>query len=216
MIFIPTKTGKITDNIFTIKAMIVNMFIIKYGDRVICIDTGLGSSIIKMGLKKLNIDPETVSHIFLTHSDYDHAGCIDLFKNASVFLSRNEEQMITGKKSRAFGIRYNNPIKREYSLLDNDEVVEIDDISVRGIETPGHTPGSMSYLINDEYLFVGDSMALIGNRVHSFPFFINMDTPTQKESIKKLSGLKDVKLVCTAHSGYTKDFSNAVKAWRDL
>lgn len=214
MLFVPIKTGKITDNIFAVKAMMVNMFVIKYGDSVICIDTGLGNSIIKMGLKKLDIDPATVSHVFLTHSDYDHAGCIGLFKNAKVFLSKNEEQMIKRKKSRAFGVKYNSPINREYALLEDDEVVQIGDISIKGIETPGHTPGSMSYLLNGEYLFVGDTMALIGNRIHNFPFFINMDTSTQKKSIKKLSGLKNVKLMFTAHSGYTEDFFNAIKSWQ--
>lgn len=215
MIFVPIKTGKITDNIFAVKAMMVNMFVVKYGDNTICIDTGLGSRVIKRGLKSLDIDPDTVSHIFLTHSDYDHAGCIDLFKNAEIFLARKEEQMITHRKARAFGMHYNDPIKRKYGLLDNDEVVQIGDITVRGIETPGHTPGSMSYLINGEYLFVGDTMALIGNRVQHFPSFINMNTSTQKESIRKLSGLKDIKLMFTAHSGYTEDFSIAIKRWQD-
>jgi len=124
--------------------------------------------------------------------------------------------MINGKKSRAFGIKYNSPIKREYCLLNNDEVVQAGNISVRGFETPGHTPGSMSYLVNDEYLFVGDSMALIRNKAYNFPFFINMDTKTQKESIRKLSGLKDVEMMFTAHSGYTNDFVSAMKAWRKV
>lgn len=215
MIFVSTRTGKITNNIFAVNAIMVNMFIVKYGEDTICIDTGMGSNNIKRGLKKLDIDPDAISHVFLTHSDYDHTGCIDLFMNADIFLSRKEEQMITGKTRRSGG-RYNSPINRKYTLLDEGESVQIGNISVKGIETPGHTPGSMSYLVNGEYLFVGDTLALIGNKAHNFPSFINMDTSTERESITKLSGLRDIKMMFTAHSGYTSDFSHAMNKWKDL
>jgi len=34
----------------------------------------------------------------LTHSDFDHAGGLSLFENAEIYLSRDEEQMITKKE----------------------------------------------------------------------------------------------------------------------
>lgn len=213
MIFVTTRTGKITENIFAVSAGMVNMFVVRYGDNTICIDTGMGKSNIKRGLTRLGVAPESVSHVFLTHSDTDHAGCIDLFKNAKVLLSKNEEQMITGKTHRN-GSRYNKPINREYTLLEEGEAVQIGDITVKGMETPGHTPGSMTYLVNGEYLFVGDTMALMGDKVRTFPGFINMDTETEKASIRKLAKLTGIKMMFTAHSGYTVDFSNAIKEWK--
>lgn len=87
-------------------------------------------------------------------------------------------------------------------------------IKVQGISTPGHTPGSMSYVINEEYLFVGDTLSLIKNRVFTFPFFINKDTKTQKESIKKLAKLKNVKAMFTAHSGCSMDFQKSIFSWK--
>lgn len=214
MIFIPAATGSITDDIYAINALMVNMFIIKYGNNTICVDTGTGGPIIRRSLKSLKIDPEEVSHIFLTHSDYDHAGGVGVFRDADILLSRQEEQMITGKRCRAFGMTHNKPINRRYTLLDDNETVQIGDIIVKGIETPGHTPGSMSYLVNDEYLFVGDTLALIANKAHHFPAFINMDTGTQLKSIEKLSALKNVKMMLTAHSGYTRNFDKAMKDWQ--
>lgn len=214
MIFVPAATGRITDGIYAISALMVNMFIIKYGNNTICVDTGTGGPIIGRGLKSLKIGPEEVSHIFLTHSDSDHAGGVDIFRNADILMSRQEEQMITGKKCRAFGMTHNKPIKRKYTLLDDDETIKIGDITVKGIGTPGHTPGSMSYLVNDKYLFVGDTLALIANKAHHFPAFINMDTGTQLKSIEKLSALKGVEMMFTAHSGYTRDFDSAMKAWQ--
>lgn len=40
-----------------------------------------------------------------------------------------------------------------------------------------------------------------------------MDTTTQKESIKKLAKLKDIEMMFTAHSGYTDNFTDAMKPW---
>lgn len=212
MIFNPIKTMKITDNIYSVKSKMVNLFIIKDGDSVICIDTGFGFDV-KYGLRKLGIEPKTVSDVFLTHSDYDHAGNLKLFSEAKIHLSEDEEQMINGSTPRAMWIRYNKKIRRDYNLLRDGEVVMAGKIKVQGIATPGHTKGSMSYLINDSYLFAGDTMSLINSKVHTFPFFINMDTKTQKESIKKLSNIENVKMLFTAHSGYTTDFYSSVRKW---
>lgn len=213
MIFVTTRTGKITENIFAVSAVMVNMFVVRYGSSTICIDTGMGSGNIRRGLMKLGVAPESVSHVFLTHSDTDHAGCIGLFKNAKLCLSKNEEQMVIGKTPRK-GSRFNRPINRDYILLEDGEEIHIGDMTVKAIDTPGHTRGSMSYLINGVYLFVGDTMALMGNKVRTFPGFINMDTETEKASIRKLAKLTGIKMMFTAHSGYTNDFSNAIKEWQ--
>ena len=191
----------------------VNLFVIKNGDNTICIDTGFGKERVRRELSRLGIDILSVSHVFLTHSDYDHADCIDLFEKAEVYLSKDEEQMINTTTARSFGARYNSPISSKYNLLNDQEVVQVGNLVVKGIATPGHTPGSMSYLVNGANLFVGDSLAITNGRVHTFPRFINMDTSTQKESIKKLAKLKDIKMLFTAHSGYTANYTNAMKHW---
>ncbi|KNY25824.1 MBL fold metallo-hydrolase [Pseudobacteroides cellulosolvens] len=214
MIFIPIRTMKINDNVFSIRTVMVNMFVFKDGNDIICIDTGFSKLTVKYALRKFGIDPSSVSNIFLTHSDYDHAGCIKLFTDAQIHLSKDEEQMINGTTPRAMGIRYNSRIKRPYHLLQDGDIVKVGNIKVQGISTPGHTPGSMSYLINDTYLFVGDTLSLIRNKVHTFPFFINKDTKTQKYSIKKLAGINNVKAMFTAHSGYTADFQNSIYSWK--
>ena len=82
---------------------------------------------------------------------------------------------------------------------------------VRAIATPGFTPGSMSYLVNEAILFTGDTFRLSEGKVLS-PFyrFLNMDTEQQKESIRKLASLKQVKMACTAHTKYTSDWIKAI------
>lgn len=203
MYFHPIGTKKITENVYSVNSTMVNFYIYTDGKDTVCFDCGLNSMFAKKGLNKINIDPASVSKLFLTHSDYDHMGGIGLFKNCEIYLSEDEEQMINGTTPRLL-FRYNSKIKREYRLLKDNDVINAGDIKIRAITTPGHTPGSMSYLVNGHVLFAGDTLLVRGGKVIPFNSFQNMDTKTQKESIKRLMEINDIDLICTGHSGYLK------------
>ncbi len=114
----------------------------------------------------LGINPNEITNLFLTHSDFDHASGLCVFQNAKIYLSSNEEPMITRTVARKYGIFYNKKIGRAYKLLKGNDEVIVGTIKIRAIETPGHTPGSMSYLIDDEILFVGDVFKLIDGKAY--------------------------------------------------
>ncbi|MHA1911855.1 MAG: MBL fold metallo-hydrolase [Candidatus Kariarchaeaceae archaeon] len=197
------QTGKINEKLYAVKTNYVNFYIYKTEEATICFDAGYKEKSIKKEMEKVSIKPEEVTHVFLTHSDVDHVGGLGLFKNAHIFLSVDEEQMITRKTSR-FPFIKNKPIEN-YQLLKDGEEVTLGETIVKGIATPGHTPGSMSYLLNKEFLFTGDTVTIKGGKIVSFYRMINMDTKTQKESIKKIAEIKTIKTVCTAHSGITEE-----------
>ena len=67
---------------FLIKDEFVNMYLIKDSLGYIAIDAGKDLMVIETELHKLNIKPEEVIAVFLTHSDMDHVAGIPLFKNA--------------------------------------------------------------------------------------------------------------------------------------
>jgi hydroxyacylglutathione hydrolase len=209
----PMETGRITDNIFAIKNSYVNAFVIGSDSGYVMIDAGNDPKTIQSALSKLNIDPDKVKAIFLTHSDADHVGAITLFPGADVYLSRQEEQLINGKTGRFFV--FGNNIKTDkYILMNDEQLVHYPGIDVEGILSPGHTPGSMSYLVNGKYLFTGDVLKLVKGKVEEFHHFINMDTESDRKSIDRLSHLQGVEYIFTAHYGFTSDFSAAFKDWR--
>lgn len=210
--FYPTRTMKITENIYVIRNFFVNFFVYTDGEDYIVIDTGLSRFLAKRGLKKIGINPENISHIFLTHTDYDHVGGIKLFNKAELYLSKDEEQMINGTTSRAFKIKYNR-LKTPYKLLHNNEEKYVGKIKVKAVSTPGHTPGSMSYIINDSFLFSGDTLTLRKNKVYPFYWLQNMNTKKQKNTILNLFKNNICKWVFTSHTGYSKDFKNGIKKW---
>ena len=210
----PVKTGKITDGLYTVKTGTVNFFIYMGNEGIIGIDSGFGRNLIIQGLNSLGIDPESITHLFLTHSDFDHANGLAVFEKAEIYLSSAEEQLITGEEARMFGFVYNPKIKRQHHLLKDGDVVTIGSTKIKGISTPGHTTGSMSYLVDESFLFVGDAFKLVDNKVYPKRRLYNMDTKQQEESIRKLATLENVHLACTAHNGYTKEFSEAINGWK--
>jgi hydroxyacylglutathione hydrolase len=209
----PAPTGQIDEHLYAVRVGLVNFFVLVGPTNTICIDSGVKKEKVQWELEQLRIEPDRVTDVFLTHSDYDHTGGLEVFRNARVFLPKDEEQMINGKTARAFWLMRNKRLRCSYKLLEDGAVQDLGDFKVRAIATPGHTPGSMSYLVNETLLFTGDTLSLHKGQIHPFSRLMNMDTATQKHSITKLAALQGVKLLCTGHTGYTFNFDAAAKAW---
>jgi hydroxyacylglutathione hydrolase len=203
VLFKPIKTQQLTENVYAVRTLISNFYIYTDGENTVCFDTGYLPIIIKRSLRKINIKMDSISHIFLTHSDYDHVGGIKLFKNGQVYLSVDEEKMITFKKPRVL-LFFNKRMKRKYQLLNDGDITYVGKIKVKSITTPGHTPGSMSYLVNDSILFTGDTLTIRNGKIKPFFWLQNMNTTLQKESIKKLLKIDNIKFIFTGHTGYLK------------
>src|SRR5659263_30460 len=206
----PVETKEIISNIFSVKDSFVNLYLIKDSSQYIAIDAGNNLEAISGELKKLDIDPEKVVALLLTHTDGDHVAAIKLFRNAKVYLSRQEEQLLNGKKSRFF-IFGNRIDTKTYTLIDDQQVINIGNTRIKGILTPGHTAGSMCYLVNDKYLFTGDALSLKNGKINRFNEFFNVDTKSAIASMANLTAIPEAEYIFTAHHGFSHDYKNAVK-----
>ncbi len=208
----PANTGQITDSIYAIKDSFVNLYLVKSGNNYIAIDAGNSIEGIKDGLAKLKISPDNVEAIFLTHTDGDHINAISLFPKAKIYISKQEEQMINGKKSRFLFFK-NSKWDIPYNVLEDNQVIELLNLKIKGILVPGHTPGSMCYLVNDKYLFTGDALGLKNGKITRFSQFFNMDSETAAKSMEKLTNFQNAQYIFTAHHGFSSDYKNAVSGW---
>jgi hydroxyacylglutathione hydrolase len=204
------ETQEVIKGIFAVKDVYVNVYLIKRGENYIAIDAGSDKKTVTLELNRLNINVDRVSSLFLTHSDFDHTGGIELFKNAQIYLPEAEEQMINGKNVRLLFF-FKNKLNREYKLIKDGEVIDIEGFSIRCIATPGHTPGSVCYLVDGRYLFAGDNFSLKDGKAGLFNDFFNMDSRTQKKSLFRLKELKGVEYIFTGHYGFSADFDKAFK-----
>lgn len=212
--FYPLPTGRVTERLYAAKVGDGNAFIYTEDDHTVAVDAGSSRRGLRKALMALSLPPESISHLFLTHSDFDHRGGLGCLTHAQVFLGRDEEQMIDGTTPRMLWFYRNRRLGRPYTLLDDGDVVTVGPISVRTIATPGHTPGSTSYLINDHLLFSGDTLVLRNGRVREFYRLFTMDMAGLRRSIRKLARLQGISLLCTAHTGCTNAFEDAIRAWQ--
>ena len=217
-IFKPLNTGRIDEHVSCIREWIANIFFYTKNGTTIMIDAGYNYDRIREKMSWLDIDPAQVRHILITHQDTDHVGAVErdsagLFRDAAIYLSEIENRYLTGEVRRKviFGA-YKLPMvmtdNRKILLKDGD-VFYIDDIRVEAILVPGHTWGHMVYLIDDAYLFTGDTIWFGQDGGYSFINSLAEDNDLAKRSLEKLEKiLRDRALspkVITGHTGWSQD-----------
>lgn len=208
-------TQSVADGLFILNFRYVASYVLDAGDSLVAFDAGMSQKMTHAEMKKLNLDVSKVRNVFFTHSDPDHVGGIKGFPNAKAHLSKDEVAMLDGTTPRFFGKVYSKPLPFAYETLEDGQEIVIGTARIKCIATAGHTSGSMSYLINDSILVVGDEMNLKQGRAVLDFRLISIDNAKREESIKKLAKLSGVKLLCTAHSGYTEDFATAMAGFQE-
>ena len=202
-------TGLIEDNLFAVKTLSVNFYLHATPAGYVCFDAGFSKPMIRKELRKLNVDPKDVKHVFLTHSDFDHTGGLSLFTNAQVYLLKDEQPLVSGLIWRAPGLSNRLPANVIPIWLNDGQVVRINDTTVEVVHAPGHTPGSAAYRLNNSMLITGDCFKIRNGIALPVPAVLNMDHEQHRQSILKLAALKDISLACTAHSGLTRRIMTA-------
>lgn len=197
----PLPTGKVHDRLLSVQIGTVNFYLLPHRSGYAAIDTGYCPMVIRRELTKLKIDPALITHILLTHSDVDHAGGLSVFNRSTIYLPALEEPLIRRQIPRKYGHIYNIFINRPYNLLQDDETLIINELRIDCIACPGHTPGSMAFLVDQKLLFTGDTIVLKNEVVRSPGAFYNMDSAQQLQSINKLTSLIGVEVAFTGHGG---------------
>ena len=215
----PLDNQILFERIVCIRDRDVNCFLIKSRNGCIAIDSGyMNSENTARGLKLLGVDPLTVSDVFLTHLDIDHAGGVAskadrLYKNATIHISRSEQKYLSEEYVRKvfLGHKCKFPLALDdYSTFPDECEIKVDGVLIKAIPTPGHTLGHTAYQIDNKYLFTGD--CIIANEDGGFLFydFWNQDPALNRKSVERLrfSISKSVEYVFTSHSGYlTVDYA---------
>lgn len=106
--------------------------------------------------KAINEMGVKVEYILLTHGHVDHTSGVKELKDitgAKVGISKNDENMIKSGQD-LFG-----PLLPGYAdlYLKHGDRINVSDIEIKCIETPGHTPGGMCFLVGDN-MFTGDTL----------------------------------------------------------
>lgn len=140
-----------------------------------------------------------IKYILLTHGHFDHVGAVAaLVKKykAPVYMSKDDRAFLESPKevrASAFGMQIE-AADVDVFVKEGDEI-PFSEGTIKVIETPGHTLGSVCYLF-ENYLFAGDTLfnGSIGRT--DFP---ESNHSLMIESLKKLKKLDDEIYVLSGH-----------------
>lgn len=99
-----------------------------------------------------------VKYILLTHARADHTGAVDQIReifNVPVCVNAEDKKMIADKAF-MFG-SYKEDKEKDIELNDGD-MLKIGKIKIKCLKTPGHTPGGMCFLLDDDAVITGDTL----------------------------------------------------------
>lgn len=220
------KNGSLYQVTFLAKMFPVNCYLVEEERELTLIDAALSFSM-KGILKAAKEIRKPITKIILTHAHEDHVGALDKLKEelpeVPVYISVRDNRLMNGDFS-LDGHEHQAPIKggvpkklktRANILLKEGDLVG----SLAAIESPGHTPGSMSfYDTRTQALIAGDAfqtrggMAVAGDIKPWFPFpaFGTWSKETALASAKKLAGYKP-SILAVGHGELVENPSGAME-----
>ena len=101
-------------------------------------------------LEKIDIKPEDITDVIITHAHHDHIECVSRFKNAVIYIQHDEYESGKGYLAEGMNIK----------LFDDE--IQVSD-SVKAVKIGGHSKGSCIVEVTDDkktYIISGDECYL--------------------------------------------------------
>jgi glyoxylase-like metal-dependent hydrolase (beta-lactamase superfamily II) len=169
-----------------------NLYLIVGSHSALLIDTGCGLFPLKPIITDLALDKKLI--VTNTHSHFDHIGGNHEFDE--VYIHNKEKQSLSTPFDITFlqdspkeivkryeNINFTIPPTNEIKSLKDEEIIDLGEITIKAIHTPGHSPGSISLLTNRNELFTGDTAH------YGMMYLEKKDFPIILSSISKLLDL---------------------------
>ena len=157
----------------------INTYLVKTKSEKILIDAGSGDSQLFSGsmlkeLEKINIKPEDITIVLITHAHFDHvAGLVSndkaVFPNVKIQFSKKEmetftDQALTHLPSdvKPYYKTANKILKIYKNRIKPFNAGEVIIEGITSVDLSGHTPGQVGYMIKSD----GETLFVVGDLLH--------------------------------------------------
>lgn len=108
------------------------------------------------------LDPGNLQYILLTHGHFDHILSVDLLRKATgapVLIHSDDASFLTNAEHNGYRFLFHRELTMQPAdkLLRDQDTLPFGNSMLRVMHTPGHTQGSVCYLI-DNIMFTGDTL----------------------------------------------------------
>ncbi len=169
-----------------------NLYLVIGTHSALLVDTGCGLFPLKPIINDIILDKNLL--VINTHSHFDHIGGNSEFE--TVLIHKKGRELISKPRDISFLSSSPKEIVKRYEIsnyifspaneiqpVEHDEIIDLGDLSIRVIHTPGHSPGCISLLTSRNELFTGDT-------AHYGTMFLTKSTfPISLKSIATLLNL---------------------------
>jgi metallo-beta-lactamase class B len=207
------KPYKVFDNLYFIGTRIHSAWALTTSDGIIVIDTLFDYAIepeMIQGMTALGLDPRTVKYVLISHAHGDHD------QGAALLQARYGAKVVMGEADwdstlqRAATVAGGVP-KRDVAVGPGGLKLTLGDTTVDVVSTPGHTPGTLSYVFP-----VRDSgrrimVAYSGGTAFNFPR-LAANFARYRDSQRKMTELTDASgatVLMTNHTEFDRAYDRA-------
>lgn len=173
-----------------------NVYILQRPQGLILFDCGCGDTFDQLlaNMRYWGLDPDRITHCFLTHSHHDHAGGGHILKRRGVHMVAVAEtaDAVAAADMRCCGFAYHKPFTPfSVDLVVSDgDTFDIHDTAIQVLHLPGHTRGCTCYLFQHERRRIVVSGDVIGTLLagdFGWSGSIDFHKPTYLESLKRFA-----------------------------
>lgn len=135
--------GQVFDNLYMLTTRANSAWAVKTSAGIILIDTLFGYAAqdeIVDGLKKVGLDPADIKYIVVSHAHGDHDGSVKFLQDTY------HPHVILSPKDWELAARQANPYSHDMDATDGEKLT-LGDTTITIYITPGHTGGTLSFLV---------------------------------------------------------------------